>query len=120
MNVSISLTGLDQFTQKLRSFPTDGMRKIDDTKLMPPVSAKTTGYDAIGMPVDTGLTRQMIVMADMGYLAAQVYAGTGYSGFIDQGTSKMPARPFFQWALEKFHGLQDIADIVNAALSSLF
>ncbi len=72
----------------------------DGTKKMPPVSATRDGYNAKGMPVATGLTRQEINARRLQDLATGVFGGTYYSGFVQQGTSRVPPRDFFAWALE--------------------
>jgi len=58
----------------------------DDTKRLPPVSAKTTGYETHGIPVDTGRMRQSIQKRKLALLAAGVFADTNYSGFVQEGT----------------------------------
>lgn len=92
----------------------------DETKKMPAVSAKTTGYDAKGMPVDSGLTRQSIHAFRAALLASGVKASTNYASHIRDGTSKMPARDFFLFALEDFGAMKKIDDIVNEEFSRAF
>src|SRR5436190_1366340 len=108
--MTIQITGLEDLAKKLSpermtqvlSRAVDRASQIlrDDTKRMPPVSARTTGYGAIGIPVDTGLMRQQIQARKLQLLAADVIANTNYSRFVQDGTAKMPPRPFFQYALE--------------------
>lgn len=90
----------------------------DHTKLMSPVSSKTTGYGAIGIPVDTGLMRQSIQKTKQQRLAAGVVAATNYSGFVQSGTSRMPARPFFEWSLET-GGTELIRSVFSEHISRL-
>jgi len=74
----------------------------DDTKKMPPVSASRTGYGAKGIPVAPkhgGTLRQMIQSRRVSSIAAEVFGGAQYTPFVHEGTSKMPARPFFEWSL---------------------
>jgi hypothetical protein len=108
--ISITFTGLDKIiqnigpaqTQKAISLATkrSAERLRDDTKLLPPVSAKTTGYEAEGIPVDTSRMRNAIHTFDVSLLAAGVIADVGYSGYVRDGTSKMPGRDFFAFALQ--------------------
>src|SRR4051812_13297665 len=92
----------------------------DDTKRLPAVSAKTTGYEAHGIPVDTGRMRQAIQKKKLGLLTVGVYADTNYSGAVSQGTSRMPPRPFFEWELNEFGGKEKIKRIVSSTLQQLF
>lgn len=72
----------------------------DETKKLPPVSAKRTGYAAKGIPVDTGRLRQSIQKQKVALMAADVFAATNYARQVHQGTGSVPARPFFVWAYE--------------------
>jgi hypothetical protein len=88
----------------------------DETKRLPPVSGPRDGYSAEGIPVDTGRLRQSIQKRKLALMAAEVYAPVTYSGVVHDGSSRVPARPFFQWELEDFGGLEKVEIIVNAAL----
>ncbi len=88
----------------------------DDAKRMPAVSAKTTGYGAHGLPVDTGHMLQSIQKRKTQLLAADVYANTNYSAHVHDGTSKMPARPFFLCFLPTSGGEKKIELILKQAL----
>lgn len=101
--------GMSQSVSKLR----------DRTKLMPAVSARTTGYAALGIPVDTGLTRQRIVAKKNAFLDYSDVADTDYSAHVHDGTSKMPARPFFQWLLTDFGGIEIVEDTMFRALTRI-
>jgi len=123
--ILISVIGLDKIVGDIDSFPGDSARvyskAVDDaakllvkgTKNMPPVSAATTGYGRKGMPVDTGALRGSIQKREIGLMASGVFAKADYSGFVHEGTSRMPARPFFQWALD-FFGVQLAIDKIFA------
>jgi hypothetical protein len=126
MSVSLTLDGMDRWMtlvdpDRFRSEIDRGMQKAsqalrDETKKMPPVSAKRTGYAALGIPVDTGLTRQRIVSRKNGPLDYSDVAETDYSGAVHDGTANMPARPFFQWLLTDFGGFEKVEDVVFQAL----
>lgn len=130
MSLTVTIDGLDKFKTLLspatfQRAVGEGIDKAsaflrDEVKRMPPVSAKTTGYGAKGIPVATGLTRQSIQKKRVALMAAEVFAGTRYSGFVHQGTSRMPARPFFEWELNEFGGLQKVGAIMAQTLSSHF
>lgn len=92
----------------------------DDTKRLPPVSAARTGYGTKGIPVDTGHMRQMVQKRKVALMAAEIYVGTNYAGYVHQGTGRMPARPFLEWQLNDFGGKEKIATIVSEHLSRLF
>lgn len=89
----------------------------DMTKKLPAVSAKSTGYDARGIPVDTGRMRQSIQKKRMSLLAAGVFANANYSGFVHDGTSRVKDRPFFKWMLE-LGGRDKIQFILERHLSN--
>ncbi len=133
INVSIQITGLDDFMNQLKSF--DGQRVLGDAveraadqiaadvQNMPPVSAAETGYGPHGIPVAPrfgGTLRQSIHSVRTGPLQAEVIPGVDYADYVHEGTVKMPARPFFQWVLEEFGGLQHIEDIVREAIDHAF
>ena len=115
MSLTIAVSGLDEVMRRFEPAKvqqtlhtalqrsTEALR--DDTKKLPPVSKATTGFDAVGIPVNTGFLRQSIQTLDISLLAAGVVAYANYSGYVHDGTGRMPARPFFQWALEA--GAQD-------------
>lgn len=88
----------------------------DMGKQMPPVSARRTGYAALGIPVDTGLTRQKLVSRKNASLDYSDVAETDYSGHVHDGTSRMPARPFWFWLLKNFGGLETVEQNLTRAL----
>jgi hypothetical protein len=126
MGVQITIDGLDRVMSMLD--PARLARAIDDgvqasaqmlrdqTKLMPPVSGPRDGYDAQGIPVDTGRMRQSIVAQKTALFGAMVSAPVDYSGYVHDGKAGVPARPFFLWELEDFGGLEQIRVIMNDAL----
>jgi HK97 gp10 family phage protein len=87
----------------------------DDTKKMPAVSASRTGYDAKGIPVDTSRMRTSINKRKIALLAAGVRTNTKYGVFVHEGTKKMKARPFFEWALKDFGVQKKIDDLFAEA-----
>ena len=102
-------TALDHSAEALR----------DQTKQLPPVSARTTGHDAKGIPVETGRMRQSVQKRRVALMAAEVYVGTNYGIHVHEGTSRVPSRPFFRWLLDDFQGREVIANIFSAALERL-
>lgn len=57
--------------------------------------------DAIkGSPYLTGNNRRSIQYEAKG-LSGSVYSTSGYGGFLETGTVKMPARPYFKPALDR-------------------
>jgi len=57
--------------------------------------------DAIkGSPVDTGNNRRSIMFEAKG-LEGAIYSTSGYGGYLETGTVKMPARPYFKPALDR-------------------
>lgn len=126
MSVSVIIDGLDKMIAVCdpQRFVAEVDRAVfisathirDITKQIPPVSAKRTGYAALGIPVDTGLMRQRLISRKNGVMDASVTAETDYSKMVHDGTSRMPARPFFTWTLQNFGGLESIELLISAAL----
>ena len=124
--VEISWDGLDKFMEIVdpvrfvneidRAMDRASSLLRDETKRMPAVSAKTTGYAALGIPVDTGRMRQSIQKRKIGTFEYEVYADTNYSAFIHEGTGRMPARPFFTWLLNDFGGVQMLEIVLQGAM----
>ncbi len=77
-----------------------GSQYRDFIKRMRPVSAKTTGYGAKGIPVDTGRMRAAMKKRKIQQLAVGVGPKVNYGVYVHEGTSKMEARPFMEWALD--------------------
>lgn len=98
--------GIDRASQLVR----------DGVKDMPPVSAKTTGYGPEGVPVDTGRLRQSVRATKTALFGAEIDAPVDYADYVHEGTSKMPARPFFEWFLDDFGGTKMIEDTMEQAL----
>lgn len=108
--VSIEFKGFDKieamldpvrFVQEMdRTVDLMGQELRDYAKTLPPVSAKRTGYEPRGIPVDTGRLRQSIEKRKTQLLAVDVAAATAYSKFVHDGTGRMPPRPFFVWSAE--------------------
>jgi hypothetical protein len=129
MSVEVSIEGLDKFLticdparflkemDKAVNHAAELLR--DETKRMPPVSGPRDGYDAKGIPVDSGRMRQAVQKRRLALLAAEVYVPVQYSGFVHDGTSRIPSRPFLLWVLEDFGGKEKIQAIVIEALEKI-
>lgn len=104
-----------QIEKDLRRFPAQAKRVYgkavqeateryrDFTKQMRPVSKQKTGFRAKGIPLDLGGLRRSVRKKRLSLLAAGVTIGGDakkYGAFVHEGTTKMPSRPFFQWALD--------------------
>lgn len=127
--ITLEITGLGKIAGKIAPERLDRAMDLavdraaqvlrDETKRLPAVSAARTGYGAKGVPVDTGRMRQSLRVRKLRMLAADVYTGVKYGGYVHSGTSRMPARPFFLWALRDFGAKAKIARMVNETLSRL-
>ncbi len=69
------------------------VRITEDTKRPPP----------IGSPFLTGHNRRSIDF-DVKGLTGRVFSTSGYGGYLETGTSRMPARPYFKPALDRHIG----------------
>lgn len=131
-SVSVTIDGLDAIEAMLspENFESSCRRALelsaqawrDDTKRLPAVSARKDGYDAKGIPVDTGSMAQRIQVESVSENQAVIAAKTNYSKAVHDGVApydlnrsvfipgvgwrfikKHPgfkARPFFDYALE--------------------
>lgn len=127
--VVIELAGRNRIEEDFRAFPQKakavygeavgraGATLRDETKKLPPVSATRTGYQARGIPVDTGRMRQSLSSKKLSLLAAGVMTNTNYGGYVHEGTIRMPSRPFFEWSLEM--GAQRKIDDIFASAATL-
>jgi hypothetical protein len=91
----------------------------DETKLLPPVSGPRDGYDALGIPVDTGRLRQSIAKRRIGLMAAEIYTGVDYAAYVYDGTRGVPPRPWFSWLWNEFQGEQATDAILQAAIDKI-
>jgi len=71
-----------------------------------------------GSPVRTGNNRRSIT-SDIEGLTAQVYSTSGYGGFLETGTWKMPARPYFRPALDKFFTAEKVSERIRQHLEAM-
>lgn len=69
-------------------------KAIKDTVLEIENSAKK------GSPIDTGHNRRSITSEAEGK-TGKVYSTSGYGGWLEVGTRRMPARPYFKPALDE-------------------
>ena len=125
MSLTIQITGLEKldritdpgrFVQAVdKAIDRSAEALRDNTKKLPAVSAKRTGYGAKGIPVDSGRMRQSIQKKKTQLLAAEVGAYVKYSRYVHDGTGKVPARLFFQFSYE-MGGRQRIEELVNHAI----
>lgn len=132
--IQIEIVGLDQIQQALapevfnksvhRALDLSAQTWRDDTKRLPAVSSRKNGWDAIGIPVDTGSMAQRVQVETVEETGATVKAKTNYSKAVHDGVSPhqrskrtfvpgvgwktttfhhsgMPARPFFDYALQQ-------------------
>ena len=69
--------------------------------------ARTFSRGAPGLALEAGGVPlgDYLFEFDFGLMAAEVYTGVSYGGYVHQGTARMPARPFFTWQLEDFGGM---------------
>ncbi len=66
-----------------------------------------------GSPVLTGNNRRSI-QYEAGGLEASVFSTSGYGGYLETGTVKMPARPYFKPALDRH--IKELPEAIKAEL----
>jgi len=95
MNITIDLTEVKAGMKKLSAETRKvGERAMRDTVVL-------IANDAIkGSPVLTGNNRRSIQYTAKG-LAGSIFSTSGYGGFLETGTVKMAARPYFKPALDR-------------------
>lgn len=133
ITLSIQASGFDAIQMQLDQFPANATRELSSALLeagntlttiiqqMPPVNS-LGGYGTLGIPVAPkygGTLRQSVHATQTGNLTVEVGPDTDYADFVYFGTSKMPARPFLQWALENFGGTQAIEEIMQRTVENL-
>jgi HK97 gp10 family phage protein len=70
-----------------------------------------------GSPVRTGNNRRSIQYGlQEGNLQAEVFSTSGYGGFLETGTSKMAARPYFKPALDQNFNQEKFSALVKSKL----
>ena len=127
VNIGVRIIGIDEIkqmleSQKMRDAISAGVQKAaqvvrDGVKLMPPVSAKSTGYGPEGIPVDTSRLRNSIDAQQTALFGASVQPHVDYQNYVYEGTSRMPPRPFFDWFLNDFGGLEKIQKTLEDAIN---
>src|SRR5215510_5619976 len=118
-DLSIKATGIDELVTALGSTAPDALNKgITDAleQLRGDILDKTTNL----CPVDTGALKASIdVTVNDTELTAT--ASEDYASYVDKGTSKMSAQPFFEdpinQLIDAFH--QQLNDKINDALKSI-
>lgn len=102
-------------------------------KAMRDTVVEVTGDAVKGSPWETGNNRRSIVgeASSMGMVAGQgeserlvddskiegaVYSSSGYGGFLEVGTAKMPARPYIKPAMDKNFTVEKFARKVKGHL----
>lgn len=70
-----------------------------------------------GSPWLTGNNARSIA-SEVGGLQGTVYGTSGYSGFLEVGTSRMNARPYFRPALDKFFTAEKVAERIRENLEA--
>ena len=75
----------------------DAAKRLSDFAGAMATEAKTQS------PVDTGHNRDSIDFTAKG-LHAEVFTESGYGGFLEVGTSRMAARPYFRPAFDAVKG----------------
>ena len=127
LDVRMTISGLDELRRTLspsrlplaidNGVTKAGQVTRDGVKLMPPVSAKTTGYGVEGIPVDTSRLRNSIDAQKVALFGSIVQPHVDYAEAVYFGRGKMPPRPFFEWFLKDFGGLQKIQDAMNEEIA---
>lgn len=134
MKMTVQVKGLREAQRNLQRFPEVSKKHYgkavlhgaqvlqNETQKMPPVNKERTGYAAKGIPVAPkygGTLRQSLTTHQIQQLAAGVYPAANYGIFVHEGTRKMPARQFFQWALEFFGAQKKIDDVIQDATDQI-
>ena len=70
-----------------------------------------------GSPVDTGNNRRSIAF-EIKPTEASIYSTSGYGGFLETGTRKMAARPYFKPALDRNFTQEKFAQLVRGHLGA--
>ena len=95
MNVKVDITEVTEGLKKYSARAQDAAQKaMKDTVV-------NIAADSIkGSPWLTGNNARMIKY-EVNKLAGSIFSTSGYGGFLETGTVKLPARPYFKPALDR-------------------
>lgn len=95
MNVKVDLSEVKAGMKKL-----DAKTREAGERAMKDVVILIANDSIAGSPVLTGNNRRSIKFEAKG-LTGTIFSTSGYGGFLETGTVKLPARPYFKPALDK-------------------
>lgn len=116
--MDVKVTGLKEMQSMLKQFPADAPQVFGDAVQKAGARLRDEVKGLSNIPVKTGRMRQSINSRRIALLASGVFVGTDYGVYVHEGTSKMPPRPFFQWALQG-GAMKAINDIFASAMKLL-
>lgn len=95
MNIKVDLTEVKAGMKKL-----DANTRKAGERAMKDVVVLIAGDSIRGSPVLTGNNRRSIKFESKG-LTGAIFSTSGYGGFLETGTVKLSARPYFKPALDR-------------------
>lgn len=99
MSISVEIEGATEAASRLKEIGNSLSQAIGDALRE---AAESIVNDAqANAPVDTGFLRDSIEISGESETSVTVTSGAEYSVFVEYGTSKMSAQPFFEPAIEQ-------------------
>jgi HK97 gp10 family phage protein len=109
MGIDVETSGFDNLSNQFREALSDAMDELADD-----IYDTTTNM----APVDTGNLLHSISVNKTSDFSIQAHAAADYASFVDEGTTKMDAQPFFEEPINDIVG--DFASKIEDKLSGLF
>lgn len=98
VNLQIKLLGADQIIKAFEKAPQIVKKELKEA--MTKAIIMLQGAAITETPVDTGRLRSAHQIK-VGAFESKVYNKVQYASFVHDGTSRMRARPFYEWAKDK-------------------
>jgi HK97 gp10 family phage protein len=114
ISFELNIEGAEEAASRLRDTADSISRGIADA--LRQGAELIVNYAQANAPVDTGYLRDHIEISEESDTSVTVVSGAEYSGFVEHGTSKMAAQPFFEPAIEQARG--EIEQLLRNAISA--
>ncbi len=115
-SITLTLQGLDEALAVLQRFQDEVPQVMGD--VLGQIGDDMVGEMQSTCPVDTGNLQSNISITDLSEDALEITSAADYSGFVEYGTWKMAAQPFFEPAVNQARG--EAVNIARDALQNLY
>lgn len=109
MGVTVDTSGFDELADQFRLALSDSMDELAND-----INDTTTSL----APVDTGFLLHSITVNKVSDFQVNAHAGADYASYVDEGTRKMNAQPFFEEPINQ--AAENLASKIEDKLAGLF